>query len=159
MANLKEDDLKDLGLDIGEEIIPETVGGWDCCEHGCQNECQEYCESYSQGCVSGCQSTCLASCQGCEDHCERFCQNGECGSCQSCQTCQTGCQVACQDAAQKNSAPNMPSSISVPSSVKGGETINITWGAATDPDGNLSGYILEKKTDSAGFSQIYKGSS
>ena len=53
----------------------------------------------------------------------------------------------------------MPSSISVPTSVKGGETITVMWGAASDPDGNLAGYILEKKTDSAGFSQIYKGSS
>lgn len=156
---LKEDDIKDLGLEIGEEIKPEAVRGWDCCEHGCENQCQEYCESYTQGCASGCQGSCLSNCQGCEDHCENFCQNGECGSCQSCQTCQIGCQAACEDAREKNSAPNAPSSISVPSGVKGGETINITWSAATDPDGNLSGYILEKKTDSASFSQIYKGSS
>lgn len=159
MANLKEDDLKDLGLDIGEENVPQAVGGWDCCEHGCENQCQEYCESYTQGCASGCQSTCLASCQGCEDHCEKFCQNGECGSCQSCQTCQTGCQVACEDAREKNSAPNAPSSISVPSSVKGGETIIINWTAASDRDGNLAGYILDKKTDNAGFVQIYNGTS
>ena len=178
---LKEDDIKDLGLEIGDENIPHPVGGccekcedtqcsnqgaWCCqtgCQAGCQYGCQINCESHSEKCQDRCQDHCEYNCQyGCEV-CQNTCQL----SCQDCQTCQTSCESscqdtcerACQDAAQKNSAPNTPSSISVPSSVKGGETITIMWGAATDPDGNLSGYILEKKTDSAGFSQIYKGSS
>ena len=196
---LKEDDIKDLGLEFGEENVPQAVGacstmaqqGLPDCDTKCQ-ACMTTCERRCQGCQLGCQSLCEVQhedpcenhcqtkceksdqCNNCEydcqtnyqKRCEYYCQDGceKCQdtcerNCQNCQTCQTGCQVACQDAAEKNSAPNAPSSISVPTSVKGGETINITWGAATDPDGNLAGYILEKKTDSAGFSQIYKGSS
>lgn len=180
---LKEDDIKDLGLDldISDEYVPPAVSGccekcedtqcsgqgaWCCqtgCQAGCQYGCQVNCESNAETCQGVCQDRCEHSCQyGCE-RCQDACQV----NCQNCQTCQTGCESgcqntcesSCQDAAQKNSAPNMPSSISVPSSVKGGETITITWGAASDADGNLAGYILEKKTDSAGFSQIYKGSS
>lgn len=167
---LKEDDIKDLGLEIGEEVKPMAVGACSTscevceipclngCEHSCQSVCETSCNFYRE--QSCCERSCQDDCQkSCERRCQRECQNGECGSCQSCQDCQSTCERACQDAAQKNSAPNMPSSISVPSNVKGGETITIMWGAATDPDGNLSGYILEKKTDSAGFSQIYKGSS
>ena len=184
---LKEDDIKGLGLDIGEENVPQAVGGCgscqtylkcgqngcsvcevsnclDRCEHSCQKceTCQKTCEKSDQcnNCENDCQTSyqrrcqnyCQDACEKCESYCELSCQTG-------CELCQSTCLSSCQDAAQKNSAPNMPSSISVPSSVKGGETITITWGAATDPDGNLTGYILEKKTDSAGFSQIYKGSS
>lgn len=55
-----------------------------------------------------------------------------------------------------NSAPSVPSSINVPA-IKGGEAATISWGASTDPDGNLSGYILERKLDSASFTQVYRG--
>ena len=58
-----------------------------------------------------------------------------------------------------NQAPTAPSTINVPSEVIGGENITVTWGASTDSDGNLSGYILEKKVDSGTWTQIYKGSS
>lgn len=58
-----------------------------------------------------------------------------------------------------NQAPTAPGSINVPSEVIGGENIAITWSQATDPDGNLSGYILEQKVGSGTWSQIYKGSS
>lgn len=44
-----------------------------------------------------------------------------------------------------NQAPTAPSTINVPSEVIGGENITVTWGASTDSDGNLSGYILEKR--------------
>ena len=57
-----------------------------------------------------------------------------------------------------NQAPTAPSTINVPSEVIGGENITVTWGASTDSDGNLSGYILEKKVDSGTWTQIYKGS-
>ena len=40
-----------------------------------------------------------------------------------------------------NRAPSKPSSITVPSSVRGGESLSISWGASTDEDGNLSGYV------------------
>lgn len=175
---LKEDDIKDLGLDIGEENVPPAVACvgnvQDCgncqvyqcrdCETNCQRQCEKQCETGSEKMERKCRYECQDYCLKCQSGCEVKCEYGCEVTCQDCQTgclvsCQDTCERACQDAAEKNSAPNMPSSISVPSSVKGGETITVMWGAASDPDGNLSGYILEKKTDSAGFSQIYKGSS
>lgn len=178
---LKEDDIKDLGLDIGEENVPQAVGCYACekgqkCVDVCQDSCLYKCMGCQTGCevcencqgnwqCAGCQKT--RECKRCEDYQCGSCENtSQCGSCESyqCGTCENTsqcgyCQSNCEDAAQKNSAPNAPSSISVPSNVRGGETIAITWGAATDPDGNLTGYILEKKTDNADFVQIYKGAS
>lgn len=173
---LKEDDIKDLGLDIGEENVPQAVGATD---HGCPmntEKCQSYCEVSCN--VYREESCCQHSrqcgkcedyqCRRCEDSCQEYCErNTQCGSCEnttqcgSCQiTTQCGyCQSNCEDAREKNSAPNAPTSISAPSNVKGGETVVVSWGTATDRDGNLAGYILEKKTDNASFSQIYKGSS
>ena len=58
-----------------------------------------------------------------------------------------------------NQAPTAPSSITVPSEVLGGENLSISWASSTDPDGNLSGYILERKVGSGTWAQIYKGSS
>ena len=58
-----------------------------------------------------------------------------------------------------NQAPTAPSTINVPSEVIGGENITVTWGASTDSDGNLSGYVLERKVGSGTWAQIYKGSS
>ena len=58
-----------------------------------------------------------------------------------------------------NQAPTAPSSITVPSEVIGGENLSISWGQSTDPDGNLSGYVLERKVGSGTWAQIYKGSS
>ena len=58
-----------------------------------------------------------------------------------------------------NSAPTTPSSITVPTTVMGGQNITVSWGASTDSDSNLSGYILERKADSGAWTQVYKGSS
>lgn len=33
----------------------------------------------------------------------------------------------------------------------------IDWGASTDPDGNLSGYILQRKVGTGSWTQVYKG--
>lgn len=61
---------------------------------------------------------------------------------------------------QTNTAPTTPSSISVPSSIQGGSTITISWGASTDAESNLEGYILERSTDGGNsWSQVYQGSS
>ena len=59
---------------------------------------------------------------------------------------------------QTNQPPTTPSSISVPENISGGSTITISWGASTDPDGNLEGYIVER-SDNGGssWSQIYQG--
>ena len=56
-----------------------------------------------------------------------------------------------------NRAPSKPSSIMVPSSVRGGESLSISWGASTDEDGNLSGYILERQVNGGAWAQVYKG--
>lgn len=59
-----------------------------------------------------------------------------------------------------NTAPSTPSSISIPSSIKGGTTITITWGASTDAENNLEGYIVERSTDGgSNWVQVYSGSS
>ena len=56
-----------------------------------------------------------------------------------------------------NRAPSAPASIDVPTSVRGGESLTVTWGAATDEDGNLSGYTLERRYDGGSWAQVYKG--
>lgn len=57
-----------------------------------------------------------------------------------------------------NRAPSAPPSISVPLTPAGGESLTVTWTAATDADGNLDGYALERQWDGAGaFEQIYQG--
>lgn len=131
------------------------------CQGGCQKceACQSACEKSSQcgRCESGCQSRCEKNyqctyCENCESACEK---SSQCGSCES--GCQASCESSCQTGVQTNTAPTTPSTIAVPSEIKGGDTIIIQWG--TSSDSNLSGYILQKKTDSGSFTQIYKGSS
>ena len=56
-----------------------------------------------------------------------------------------------------NRSPSAPASIDVPTSVRGGESLTVTWGAATDEDGNLSGYTLERQYDGGSWTQVYKG--
>ena len=59
-----------------------------------------------------------------------------------------------------NTAPTTPASIDVPSTIQGGSTITISWGASTDKESNLEGYILERSTDGGkSWSQIYQGNS
>lgn len=55
-----------------------------------------------------------------------------------------------------NTAPTVPGSISVPGSIKGGTTITVSWAAATDTEGNLEGYIVERSINGGGWSQIYQ---
>lgn len=57
-----------------------------------------------------------------------------------------------------NTAPSTPGSISVPSPIMGGSTLVISWTAASDSDGNLAGYILERSTNGgSSWSKIYQG--
>lgn len=59
-----------------------------------------------------------------------------------------------------NRAPSMPSSITVPSSVHGGENLTVSWPASSDPDGNLDGYVVERSYNGgSSWSQIYQGRS
>ena len=56
-----------------------------------------------------------------------------------------------------NTAPSAPASITVPNTVYGGQSIVVTWGAATDPDGDAMTYALERQVDGVDWAQIYTG--
>ena len=57
-----------------------------------------------------------------------------------------------------NTAPTTPTSITVPTTVRGGESLSISWGASTDIDGDSLTYRLERSINGGSFSQIYSGS-
>ena len=57
-----------------------------------------------------------------------------------------------------NRATGAPGSLTVPAVVRGGSNLAISWTAASDSDGNLSGYELERQVDGGSWTQIYKGS-
>lgn len=72
---------------------------------------------------------------------------------------ESGWRTSSQVTVVNNNAPSAPPSITVPNDVKGGSTLVISWTAASDSDGNLSGYILERSTDGgASYTQVYRGS-
>lgn len=71
---------------------------------------------------------------------------------------ESGWRTSSQVTVVNNNAPSAPPSIAVPKDVKGGSTLVISWTAASDSDGNLTGYILERSTDGGGtYTQVYKG--
>ena len=71
---------------------------------------------------------------------------------------ESGWRTSSQETVVNNNAPSAPPSIAVPNDVKGGSTLVISWTAASDSDGNLSGYILERSTDGgSSYTQVYKG--
>lgn len=57
-----------------------------------------------------------------------------------------------------NLAPHDPATLTVPDQPRGGEANVISWKAASDVDGNLSGYELERSTNGgSSYVQVYKG--
>lgn len=71
---------------------------------------------------------------------------------------ESGWRTSSQVTVVNNNAPSAPPSIAVPNDVKGGSTLVVSWTAASDSDGNLSGYILERSTDGgSSYTQAYKG--
>ena len=71
---------------------------------------------------------------------------------------ESGYRTSSQVTVVNNNAPSAPPSIAVPNDVKGGSTLVISWTAASDSDGNLTGYILERSTDGGStYTQVYKG--
>lgn len=70
---------------------------------------------------------------------------------------ESGYKTSNQVTVINNVAPSAPASINVPLAVNGGETLAITWAAASDSDGNLEGYALERQVDSGSWTQIYTG--
>ena len=57
-----------------------------------------------------------------------------------------------------NQEPSTPGEITVPVVGTRGEAMAVSWTASTDPDGNLSGYTLQRKVNSGSWTEIYKGS-
>ena len=58
-----------------------------------------------------------------------------------------------------NAAPTAPGSITIPDLVLGGSSLAVSWEAATDPDGNLTGYSLERQVDGGDtWTEVYRGS-
>lgn len=53
--------------------------------------------------------------------------------------------------------PTAPGSITVPP-VAAGQQAAITWMAATDPDGTIASYTLERSVNGSGWTQIFSGS-
>ena len=71
---------------------------------------------------------------------------------------ESGWRTSSQVTVVNNNAPSAPPSIAVPNDVKGGSALVISWTAASDSDGNLSGYILERSTDGgSSYTHVYKG--
>ena len=71
---------------------------------------------------------------------------------------ESGWKTSSQVTVVNNNAPGTPSSISVPNSVKGGQSLVVSWGSASDTDGNLSGYILERAINgTTTWTQVFKG--
>ena len=55
-------------------------------------------------------------------------------------------------------SPTAPASITVPESIKGGDTITISWGAATGTAAAVSGYTLERSVNGGtSWTQVYQG--
>lgn len=69
---------------------------------------------------------------------------------------QSGYRTSSQVEVINNTAPSAPPSISVPTEVKGGSTLQITWSASSDTEGNVSGYVLERKVDDGEWTQVLK---
>ena len=55
-----------------------------------------------------------------------------------------------------NQPPTAPGSITVPVPVAG-HTLDITWTAATDTDGTIASYQLERSLNNSGWVQVYNG--
>lgn len=57
-----------------------------------------------------------------------------------------------------NSAPTQPPTINVPT-IYGGKSNSISWGKATDPDGDSVTYTLECSVNGGAYTQLYNGAS
>lgn len=58
-----------------------------------------------------------------------------------------------------NNIPTPPSSITIPTTIKGGESFTISWGTSTDADGDSITYRLERQINGGTWTQVYSGSS
>lgn len=58
-----------------------------------------------------------------------------------------------------NTAPGKPPVLNVPTTIYGGKSNSISWGAATDGEGDTITYTLECSVNGGGFTQVYQGAS
>lgn len=58
-----------------------------------------------------------------------------------------------------NSAPSLPTSLVVPTTIYGGKSNSISWTSTTDPDGDAVTYQLECSVNGGAYTQIYSGAS
>lgn len=56
-----------------------------------------------------------------------------------------------------NTAPTAPGSITVPETVFGGGSVEISWTASIDGENNLTGYALERQVDGGTWTEIFRG--
>ena len=56
-----------------------------------------------------------------------------------------------------NQPPNRPEYIKIPDRIRAGKPATISWGTATDPDGENVVYGLDRKVDNNNWSRIYRG--
>lgn len=56
-----------------------------------------------------------------------------------------------------NSVPTVPAGLILPQNIFGGEPFIVTWRSASDVDGNLAGYKLERSLDNGSWETVYTG--
>lgn len=56
-----------------------------------------------------------------------------------------------------NQPPSKPDGIVIPDKIRSGKPATISWGVATDPDGESVEYGLDRQIDNNSWSRIYKG--
>lgn len=134
-----------------------SCDGWETCSAcqgiSCEGYCQECQSNKEERCRHSCQTTCESNCQECQRYCEKSCES----SCQ--RSCQSTCEKGCQSSAEKNSAPTSPGGVNLPNPIRSEKSFSVSWGYASDSDGNLRGYTLERSIDNGSYSQVYSGSS
>ncbi len=55
-----------------------------------------------------------------------------------------------------NTAPSLPGTITLPSTIYGGRSTPISWGASTDAEGDAVNYKLERQLNNGTWTQIYQ---
>uniref|UniRef100_UPI0025E07F95 fibronectin type III domain-containing protein n=1 Tax=uncultured Intestinimonas sp. TaxID=1689265 RepID=UPI0025E07F95 len=57
-----------------------------------------------------------------------------------------------------NQAPAPPASLTVPPFAEAGAALSLSWPAAADPDGDVTGYLVQRQTNGTGeWAQVYDG--
>lgn len=70
---------------------------------------------------------------------------------------QSGWRTSQQITVLNNNAPSAPASIAVPEIVNAGQAFAVAWGAASDSDGDLAGYSLERQLNGGSWAEVYNG--